>query len=266
MHFSNNIKYLRHRRKKTQADIAFALQIKRSTLSGYENGIAEPGINTLLKLAEYYKIAIDTLLKIDLTKLSETQLNELEAGSDIYLKGKNIRILATQVNSQNEEQIELVSEKAKAGYTTGYADTEYIKQLPILQLPFLDKQKTYRCFQISGDSMLPIQDKSYIIAEYVQDWNNIPTNTPCVFNTLEDGIVFKILGNKITPKNNIKLISLNKLYNTYETPISNIQEIWKFTYYIGKNYNTTEFLFEQINQSIKKMHEETAQIKKILKH
>src|SRR5665811_594905 len=35
-----NIKLLRKRRGRTQDDIAFALNMKRSTLSGYENGVA----------------------------------------------------------------------------------------------------------------------------------------------------------------------------------------------------------------------------------
>ena len=38
--FGQNIKLLRKRRGRTQDDIAVALQMKRPTLSGYENGVA----------------------------------------------------------------------------------------------------------------------------------------------------------------------------------------------------------------------------------
>ena len=44
MYFASNIKFLRKRRGRTQDDVAFALNLKRSTLSGYENGVAQPGM------------------------------------------------------------------------------------------------------------------------------------------------------------------------------------------------------------------------------
>ena len=149
--FSTNIKLLRKRKGRTQDDIAFALNMKRSTLSGYENQIAKPGINALIAFSDYFNIAIDTLLRVNLEELRESQLSQIEKGYDVYIKGSNLRVLATTVNNDKEENIELVSEKARAGYASGFADPEYIKILPTLHLPFLSKQKKYRTFQISGD-------------------------------------------------------------------------------------------------------------------
>ena len=110
MLFSTNIKFLRKRRSKTQDDVATALNMKRSTLSGYENEVSEPNIEALLALSKYFNVAIDTLIKVDLTKIGEFQLSQLERGYDVHLKGSNIRVLATTVDSGNRENIELVSE------------------------------------------------------------------------------------------------------------------------------------------------------------
>ena len=99
MYFTSNIKFLRKRRSRTQDDVASALNLKRSTLSGYENGIAQPGIEILISFSGYYNLSIDTLLKVDLTKLSESQLGELERGYDAYVKGSNSDIdLSIQLN------------------------------------------------------------------------------------------------------------------------------------------------------------------------
>ena len=136
MHFATNIKFLRKRRGRTQDDVAVALNMKRSTLSGYENGVAQPGIEALIAFSGYFNLSIDTLLKIDIIHLSESQIGELERGYDAYIKGSNLRVLTTTVNTGNRENIELVPEKAKAGYTTGYADPEYIGELPVFTLPF----------------------------------------------------------------------------------------------------------------------------------
>ncbi|KAA9325598.1 helix-turn-helix domain-containing protein [Adhaeribacter soli] len=78
MFLANNLKFLRKRRKKTQDDVAFIVEIKRSTLNGYENGVGEPKIEKLIILADYYRIGIDDLVRKDLRKLTESKLKELE--------------------------------------------------------------------------------------------------------------------------------------------------------------------------------------------
>ena len=146
MYFSSNIKLLRKHRGRTQDDVAFALGMKRSTYSGYENEIAEPGLDALVSFSKYFGIAIDTLVKIDLSTMTESQLSQLERGYDVHLKGSNLRVLATTINQDNNENIELVTEKAKAGYTSGFADPEYIKILPTFSMPFLSRERKYRTF------------------------------------------------------------------------------------------------------------------------
>ena len=78
MFLSENLKFLRKRRKKTQDDVAFALQMKRSTLNGYENSVGEPKLEKLMALADYYKIRLDDLVRTDLKKLPESKLKALE--------------------------------------------------------------------------------------------------------------------------------------------------------------------------------------------
>ncbi|MFH1000256.1 MAG: helix-turn-helix domain-containing protein [Bacteroidota bacterium] len=233
MNFATNVKLLRKRKGRTQDDVAFALQMKRSTLSGYENQVAQPTIKALIIFSDYFNISIDTLVKIDLQKLSQSQLSELENGYDVYVKGSRLRVLASTVDSRNNENIELVEEKAKAGYTSGFADPEYISELPVFQLPFLSREKKYRTFQISGDSMLPIPDRALVTGEFLLDWSLIKDGKAYIVLTLNEGIVFKILQNHIEAEGKIRLISLNPLYNPYDLEISEVKEIWAFVHYIN---------------------------------
>jgi len=233
MFFKENIKFLRKRRNLTQDEVSAALDLKRPTLSGYENGVGHPNLQTLSLFSEYYGVAIDTLVKVDLSDLSESQMLQLEQGLDSFIKGNNIRVLATTVDNENEENIELVAEKAKAGYGTGFADPEYIRILPTFKMPFLSKQKKYRSFQISGDSMLPIPDKSYVTGEYVSDWNDIKNHLAYIILTRDDGIVFKVVDNRIRLNRKLVLHSLNPLYEPYEIHINQVREVWKFVNYIS---------------------------------
>jgi transcriptional regulator with XRE-family HTH domain len=234
MYFDSNIKLLRKRKNLTQDEVAEKLKMKRSTLSGYENRVAQPGLDILLIFSDFYNISIDTLLKVDLSTLRETQLRQLEHGEDVFLRGGNLRVLASTVNSRNQENIELVPVKAQAGYTSGFADPEYISELEVFQLPFLSGEKKYRTFQLQGDSMLPIPEKAWVTGEYVLNWKELKTGEACVVLTMDDGLVFKIIENRIEQEGRLILYSLNPFYEPYEINVSQIREIWKFIHFISQ--------------------------------
>jgi transcriptional regulator with XRE-family HTH domain len=261
MYFASNIKFLRKRRGRTQDDVAVTLNLKRSTLSGYENGIAEPGIEILVSFAKYYYMSVDTLLRVDLSKLSESQLGELERGYDAYIRGSNLRVLATTVSDDNTENIEMVPEKAKAGYSTGYADPEFIGELPRFRLPFLSDRKKYRTFQLKGDSMHPIPDGSWVTGEFVQDWNELKNGQAYIVFTLNDGIVFKIIEDNIRNDGKLILYSLNPVYEPYEVHISEIREIWKFVNYISSEIPEPVLPEKQLIQAVASMKNDLERIK-----
>ena len=262
MYFASNIKFLRRRRGRTQDDVASALQMKRSTLSGYENGVAQPGIEALVAFSGYFNISLDTMLKIDLTRLSESQLGELERGHDAYIKGSNLRVLATTVAPDNRENIELVNEKARAGYATGYADPEFISDLPLFNLPFLSRERKYRTFQLKGDSMLPIPDKSWVTGEYMSDWRGIKSGKAYIILTTGDGIVFKVVENNIEPTGRLVLYSLNPLYEPYEVHINDVREIWKFVHYISDELPDPVLPEKQLLRTVATMKQDLYQLKK----
>ena len=263
MYFDSNIKLLRKRKKLTQDEVATLLQMKRSTLSGYENRVAQPGLDILLLFSDYYKIAIDTLLKVDLSKLSETQLRQLEHGEDVFLRGGNLRVLASTVNTHNQENIELVPVKAQAGYTNGFADPEYISELQVFQLPFLSGEKKYRSFQLQGDSMLPIPEKAWVTGEYVLDWKELKTGEACVVLTMDDGIVFKIIENRIEEEGKVILYSLNPLYEPYEIHVNSIREIWKFIHFISHEIPEPVIPENQLVRTVAGLKQDMERLKRI---
>ncbi len=263
--FGQNIKLLRKRRSRTQDDIAFALSMKRSTLSGYENGVAEPGIEALLALSKYFKISVDTLLTVDLSTLRESELYQLEHGYDIFINGGNLRVLTTTVDSHNKENIEVINQKASAGYRTGFADPEYIKVLPTFQLPFLSADKKYRTFQISGDSMLPIPDKSWVTGEFVQNWDLIRDHQAYIILTLNDGIMFKVAENRLKTEDRLVLHSLNPLYESYSVDLKDLREVWRFVHYISSELPEPNLPNNEISSTLVTLKKEMAEIQAQLK-
>lgn len=265
MNFGKNIQLLRKRKQLSQADLANELGIKRSSLSGYEISHTEPNFENLLKFSAFFKISIDKLLKIDLNRLSELYLSQLEQGLDIDISGGKLRVLATTVNSENEENIELVPVKAKAGYTAGYGDPDFIKVLPTFQLPFLDRNKKFRSFQISGDSMPPVSENSWVTGEFIQNWKSIKDGYPYIVVTENEGVVFKILYKQFDKNQSLLLCSTNPIYEPYEVNINEVIEVWKFVNYISEEMPEPNLSRDQLTGTMMNLHKEIREIKNTLR-
>jgi transcriptional regulator with XRE-family HTH domain len=65
-YFPKNLKYFRNKRHIDQQVMADDLGISRSTLSSYENGVRNPNLDMVYKIAKYLKIYDDCITK-DLT-------------------------------------------------------------------------------------------------------------------------------------------------------------------------------------------------------
>lgn len=265
MHLSLNLKILRKTRQLSQEEVSKLLGLTRSTYSGYENGIAEPGIQNLLNISDFFKVSLDDLVRRDLSKATDQELLALTKGLVSDVKGSHLRVLTSLVNEENEDVIEMIPEKARAGYTSGYADPDYIKVLPTFQLPFLKKDRKYRSFPISGDSMPPVSNGSHVVAEFVQNWETIKDGKPYIVVTKEDGIVFKILYNHLMHNNSFQLCSTNPLYAPYMVHVNDIIEVWRFVNYISPDLPEIELPHNSISKSLKELQKEVYELKHLMK-
>lgn len=261
LYISANLKFLRKRKGLTQDEVASSLKLKRSTYSGYENDVAQPALDDVIRLASFFNVSVDLLLQTEISLIGESQILELERGMDPFIRGTDLRVFTSTVDGNNNENIELVNEKAKAGYKTGFADPEYIKVLPTFSLPFLSKSKKYRTFQISGDSMLPIPDRAFVTGEFVQNWNMIRDRQAYILLTLDDGIVFKVLENRIKTEGKLILYSLNPLYKPYELAVNEIREIWRFVHYISSDLPEPQLPQNKLIQTVAELKNDVEHIK-----
>ncbi|EAZ80198.1 XRE family transcriptional regulator [Algoriphagus machipongonensis] len=226
MTLNTNIKFLRKQKNLTQEIMASTIGISRSKLAGYESSV-NPPLDTLVKLSDALGVSLDILLREDLTSYSEYKLREL-LETDQFLRGRKLRILATTVDEQGRELIEVVSQRAKASYLAGFADPEYISELPRFALPFLPTDKKHRVFQVDGDSMLPIPDGAWIVCEYVDDWLAVKDGERYVIVTEQDGVTFKLAYNRIQSDQKLLLCSANPIYPPFEVEIDQVREIWRY--------------------------------------
>lgn len=261
MQIGNNLKLLRKRKKKSQEEVAQELKLTRSSYSGYENGVAQPNLESLIAIGDYYKVSIDELIRKDFEKLSENEWEQIDNGLFSDIKGHKLRVLSTITDQNDEELIEMIPMKASAGYTAGYADPEYLKVLPTFNLPFLSKNKKYRSFPIKGDSMPPVVEGSYVVAEYIQNWMTIRSGTPCIVVTKDDGIVFKVVHNLLETSQSFQLCSTNTFYKPYIVHANDIIEIWKFVNYISPELPEVRMDDNDLSKSIQELQKEVHELK-----
>lgn len=232
--FSDNIRALRAKHKTSQEKVAECLQITRGRYVKYEDGTSEAPYDILKKIAQYYQISIDLLLSVDIRKIEVGDLLKLE---------NNRLILPIQVDQMGENRIEVVTQKVKAGYLSGYADPEYIEQLQQISLPFLGNGK-YRGFPVEGDSMPPHQDGDIIVGRYLEQLGQVLGGKTYIIITRSGGMVYKRLNKN--KEDTLIVSSDNYFYPPYEIRASDILEIWEYQCNIGRSDKKNEVL-ENVN-------------------
>jgi transcriptional regulator with XRE-family HTH domain len=66
-YFSRNIRFLRNKSGLRQAEMLEKIGIARTTWSSYENGVSQPDIDGILRIARFFGIAAGDLLQSDLS-------------------------------------------------------------------------------------------------------------------------------------------------------------------------------------------------------
>ncbi len=242
-----NLKYLRNKNKLSQQALSEALELPRTTLGDYEREETEPNIAMLIKMSQFFDVQVDDLIK-----------SNLSLGKYEILKNQMMKVLAISVDDQNEGNIELVDSKAEAGYLDSYQNPEYIRDLPKLNIPSISKG-TYRAFEIQGDSMLPMESGSIVIASYIERLDDIKDNNTYVVISKNEGLVYKrVKTNK--EHNQLLLMSDNEVYLPYEIEYEEVDEIWQYHAHISFSdmkqslHNKMESQISDIQLKVNEIH------------
>ncbi|SHK68184.1 XRE family transcriptional regulator [Hymenobacter psychrotolerans] len=267
---NTNLKFWRRELALTQAQMAEKLGIKRSLVGAYEEGRAEPKLATLVNMARLFGISLDQLVTTDFSKKKNAKaaVRQLEAagtagGPNPTRPGGNLRILALTVDKEQNENIELVPQKAAAGYLNGYADPEYLEELPKFRLPMLGSTGTYRAFEIAGDSMLPIASGTVIVGRYVDDWMSLKDGTPCIVVSSKEGIVFKRVFNRLKDAAMLALHSDNPVYSPYEIDVEDVVEIWEAKAYISSTFPIADLSLNRLASIVLDLQQQVSTMKKV---
>ncbi len=247
---SKNIRHLRTIKKWSQEQLALKLDISRARIGSYEEERCDPPIDVLIKMSGLFHIAIDALVKADLSKFD---------GTSFIKVGENRILFPIMVDRENNDQVEVVTVKASAGYLNGYADPEYIEKLPIMSLPFRIIGK-HRAFIIKGDSMPPLKDGCYVVGKYIESLKSIKNGRTYILVTKTEGVVYKRV---MMEGNELHLISDNKNYEPFTVNAADVLEVWEFVCNLNiSDKKEDELNLDSIMTMLRSMRVEIEGIKK----
>ena len=141
--------------------------------------------------------------------------------------GNDVSPKVITTDSDNEDSIVFVNQKAAAGYPNNIHNVEYYKNLPVFNLPLPQyRNATYRGFQVEGDSMLPnIRPNDWVLGRSVSSVSEA-SDSKIFIVVLNDSVLVKKL-QKGSDSSKIRLISLNNEYLPIDVEVNDIQELWQ---------------------------------------
>ncbi|MDR1203390.1 MAG: hypothetical protein LBL58_17415 [Tannerellaceae bacterium] len=199
-------------------------------------GVAQTSLNDIIKKGAIPKT--DTLEKI--------LIAEPHISSDWLLTGKGEMIKSARpVNEIKYMSVPFVPIHARAGYLTGYGDSEYLDELPTIPV-IVDKnyKGKYRVFEVEGDSMddesrNALYDGDKILCRdvrpdlwtsklHIRDWYFVVVSKT-------EGIIVKQITDHNVETGDIVCHSLNPIFSDLKLNLNDVTELYNVIKIVDRN-------------------------------
>ena len=212
-HFAANVSYLRKKLGQSQEDFADSVGFpgKRSRIAAYETGSSKPGLDDLLKMAEYLKVSLDDLINVDLSN-KPPPLSVVGEPITEYTK-----------SLPKGQILPLIPIEAMAGFTPGHQDALSLES-ELYVVPEFNKKADY-LIRVSGTSMSPKYWNGDVLA-----CKKVPVNTflqwgkVYIMDTVQGALCKRVFpGGK---KGRVKLVSDNaEMYPPFEIEYKEVRSL-----------------------------------------
>ena len=143
-YFGKNIRKIRTLKKISQAEFADIFQLTRASIGAYEEGRAEAKVDTIVGIAKYFSISVDSLLCKELTINEISHFNIL--GEELLKPIKN------EIPIENKYLVPLITTDRFLDYIGKCKDQKKVEDFPNIMLPWLENG-THCAFEHWGSEM-----------------------------------------------------------------------------------------------------------------
>ncbi len=146
-YIGKNIKKIRSLKKISQAEYAKIFSLTRGTIGAYEEERAEPKIDTIIQMANYFGLSIDAFLNKELTVNDLYSLDMVNEKLDQVHDFKKEKVALYKKGG-----VGLVKIQDHLEYIVNLANRDFISRLPTVELP-VNFKGTVRAFELKGSEM-----------------------------------------------------------------------------------------------------------------
>jgi len=202
-YLAKNLFFLRRLKGLTLEEMAEMLSLSgKSSYKAYEENRALPDIHKLMKLASFFDVAVADMVYQDLENIKD--------------KEKSVERKLFEVAK--------IPIAAAAGYARSFGDSNYIKELETIKIPF-EPYGIARAFDVDGDSMEPEIDNGSTVVGIKISSSEIKDNKSYIIVTI-DGVQCKNI--RIDKASEfIYLLSKNEKYLPKHVRKEDVLEIWE---------------------------------------
>jgi len=243
--FGKNIKKIRTVKKLSQSAFADLFNLKRGSIGAYEEGRAEAKIDTVINIAEYFKLSLDQLLRGELT------INEIYHIDSINKKFQHPK------SNQKENNIPFISQINKDEFIQNFNKQDFLNKFPIIRLP--DINKNFIAFESFDSSMLGqysgIKQGDILISELIKfdDIKYLPKQSAII--VMHES--YLTIGIPEIKEKNLTLNPQNKNFQAHCIKTGEIIKVW-----LVKKIITDLFLKENaVEQRIQNIENQLANLK-----
>jgi transcriptional regulator with XRE-family HTH domain len=251
-YFSTNLKFLRKKSGKSQAEIALVVNKRTTAISSWENNLSEPSFEDVFKISDLFGIEVGVLLSIDLAN------GESIAQSASKENAKMVPLLDV-VQIEHRNNVYDFESKAAAGQALFLLDSDRMMVEPNLYLPHLGPGIHIRV-PISGDSMhSTIKDSDKAVGTLVRDISDIRQGYIYAILDKQDGLVCKRV--YVENKTTLELVSDNEIYKPYKRHLKDIISMFRV-----REVHSTDLrpYFEDLRKEMREIRAEMVDMRRLI--
>ncbi|MDQ3191873.1 MAG: helix-turn-helix domain-containing protein [Bacteroidota bacterium] len=221
-----NIRKIRTLKKLSQASFADLFNLTRPSVGAYEEGRAEPKIDSVLEIANYFSISVEKLLTKELT------INEIYQ-FDIFNPELNKRIESPEI------EIPIVETLAFTEYQSKLSDKDFTLALPKIKiLPHLLTADI--AFELPNDLHFNTSDFKLGEIIFCTKIKKEKIKEAILYNSVYFVFHSKgmALGNLMHKNRKFVFKSNNSEEPDLELQLLQVNEIWKVTAVLNKHFDT----------------------------
>jgi len=238
-----NIRKIRTVKKLSQASFAEIFNLARPSIGAYEEGRAEPKIDTVIQIANYFGLSTDALLTRDLTINELYRFDSLKTNKKI----KASKEPAKPGHPRKQFNTVFVNNQQCWDYINNFKNADFLDTLPHHHIPNLRSARAL-AFEMPDESMsydyAGIHKGDYLICDKQIDKVNMMTEGYIYVLVTKENILIKRLKSK---GEKLRFSADHPDTPDLEMKRTDIQEIWEGSLVLSQNLHPPVKINERIS-------------------